>query len=105
QGYLSYVYITVSGSNHTQVFLANAFTGSGKLSHSTYGSRFRRLSACVRIYFCIENQDVHILARGNYVVESTETNIIRPTVATNDPLRLFYQILCQTGNFGTNSTF
>ena len=47
---LCYVYITISGSNHTQILLADALTLSSELSDSTKRSSLRSLTTGVRVY-------------------------------------------------------
>ena len=83
---LSYIYITVSGSDHTQILLADALTLSSELSDSTERSSLRSLTTGVRVNLSIEHEDVHVLTRSNYVVETTVTDVVRGTVTTDDPL-------------------
>ena len=83
---LSYIYITVSGSNHTEILLADALTLSSELSDSTKRSSLRSLTTGVRVNLSIEHEDVHVLTRSNHVVETAVTDIVRSTVTTDDPL-------------------
>src|SRR5699024_6423735 len=86
------IYITVSSSHQTEVFLTYALTSSSELSDSTYRSSLRRLTTCVRVNFSIQNEDVNVLTGSDYMVKTTITDIVRSTVTTNDPLAAFYKI-------------
>jgi len=83
---LSYVYITVGGSNHTQILLADALTLSSELSDSAERSSLRGLTTGVRVNLSIEHEDVNVLAAGNHVVETAVTDVVRGTVTTDNPL-------------------
>ena len=83
---LSYIYITVSGSDHTEILLADALALSSELSDSTKRSSLRSLTTGVRVNLSIEHEDVNVLTISNHVVETKLTDIVRSTVATDDPL-------------------
>ena len=83
---LSYVYITVGGSNHTQILLADALTLSSELSDSAERCSLRSLTTSVRVNLSIEHEDVHVLTAGNHMVETAVTDVVRSTVTTDDPL-------------------
>ena len=93
---LSYVYITVSGSNHTQILLADALTLSSELSNSTKRSSLRGLTTGVRVNLSIEHENVNVLTRSNHVVETAVTDIVRSTVTTDDPLTALYEVVIQS---------
>ena len=99
------IYITVSSSHQTEVFLTYALTSSSELSDSTYRSSFRRLTTCVRVNFSIQNEDVNVLTGSDYMVKTTITDIVRSTVTTNDPLAAFYKILLQFSDLFAVVTF
>ena len=92
------VYVTVSSSHQTEVFLAYTLTGSGKLGDSAYRGSLGRLTACVGVNLSIQYEDVDILTACDYMVETTVTDVVRGTVATDNPLAAFYQVLRQTGD-------
>ena len=85
-GTLSYVDVTVCSLHQTEILFADTLTLSSELCDSTEWSRLRRLTTSVRVNLSIEYQDVNILTRSQYVVETTVTDIIRSTVTTDDPL-------------------
>ena len=101
-GNLCHVHVTVSGSNHTQVFFAYALTGSGKLGNGTERGCLGRLATGVGIYFGIQYEDIDIFTRSDDVVQTTVADVVRSTVATDNPLAAFYQIVCQFGQFGAS---
>src|SRR5699024_5546452 len=51
---LCYVYITIAHSNGSHIFLLSLFTACSELCNSTCRCRFRRLSTCIGINYCIE---------------------------------------------------
>ena len=57
-----------------------------ELSDSTERSSLRSLTAGVGVNLSIEHEDIHVLTRSNHVVETTVTDVVRSTVATDDPL-------------------
>ena len=95
---MSNIYITVSSSHQTEVFLAYTLTGGSKLGDSAYRSSLGRLTACVGVNLSIQNEDVNVLAAGDYVVETAVADVVRSTVTTDDPLAAFNQVLRQTGD-------
>ena len=80
------IYITIAHSNSCKVFLLRLFTTGRELCCCTCLSSFWRLSACVGVNFCIKYHDVDILTACQYVVNSTESDIVSPSVTTEDPL-------------------
>ena len=98
------IYITVSRSDQTEIFLAYTFTGSSKFSNRTYWSRFRSLTTRIRINFCIQYEDIYILTGCKNMVEPTETDIIRSSVTTDNPLRFLDEIFAQRSDLLTNFT-
>ena len=51
------------------------------------------LTTGVRIYAGIDNQNIDIATRSDNVVNTAETNIISPTVTTDNPYGFFNQIV------------
>ena len=85
-GYLSNVYVTIAHSHHTEILLLNVLTTSSELSNSTLRCGLGSLSACVGVNLCIENENVNILTCSENVVKSAVTDIVSPSVTTDDPL-------------------
>ena len=90
-GDLCNVYIAVAHSDCSKVFLLNFFTACSELSNSTCRSSLGGLSACVGVNLSVEYHDVDILAACKYVVNAVESDIVSPTVTTEDPLGLLSQ--------------
>ena len=86
--YLGDIDVAVALGDHTEVFLADFLTGGGELGDSAGGGSLRRLSAGVGVHLGVHDDDVHILAAGQDVVETAESDVIAPTVTAEDPLAL-----------------
>ena len=80
------VYVTVAHCDRSKVFLLSFFSACCELSDSTSLSRLRRLSTCIRVNFCIEYHYVDVFSTCKYVVNTTESDIVSPSVTTEDPL-------------------
>ena len=87
-GDLCNVYIAIAHSDCSKVFLLNFFTACSELSNSTCRSSLGGLSACVGVNLSVEYHDVDILAACKYVVNTVESDIVSPSVTTEDPLGL-----------------
>ncbi len=85
-GDLCYIYITIAHSDRSQVFLLGLFTTSCELCYCTSRGSFGRLSTCVGVNLCIEYHDVDVFAGSKYVVNAAESDIVSPSVTTEDPL-------------------
>ena len=66
-----------------------------KLCDGTQRSGLRCLTTGVRINLSVDNEDVHILACCDNVVQTTVADIVRSTVATDNPLAALHQIVAQ----------
>ena len=91
--YLSYIDVTVGNSHHAEVLLLGAFAGSSELCDSCSRGSFRGLTAGVGVNFRIENEDVDVVVRSEDMVNTAVTDIVGPTVTTDDPLATFYEEL------------
>ena len=87
-GDLSHIDVTVALGNHAEVFLADLLTRGSELGDSTGRRSLRRLTTRVRVNLGVEDEDVDVFAAGQHVVEATETDVVCPTVTTEDPLAL-----------------
>ena len=85
--------VAVALGNHTEVFLADLLTRGGKLGDSTRGSGLRALSAGVGVHLGVDDDDVDVLAAGQHVVQTAESDIVAPTVAAEDPLALLDRLV------------
>ena len=88
---LRHIDITVGHGHRAEVFLADALAARCELGDGAHGSRFRRLTAGVRVDLGVHNEDVHILTRGQHVVHAAVTDVVTPAVAADDPLRLLHE--------------
>ena len=87
-GDLRHIDVAVALGNHAEVFLADLLAGGGELGDSTCGGSLRGLSAGVGVHLGVNDDDVHVLAAGQDVVEAAESDVVAPTVAAEDPLAL-----------------
>ena len=103
--YLSHIHITVSRSNHTQVFFTDTFPCSSKFGNRSCRSRFGGLSAGIGIYFGIEHQHIDILPHSQHVVEAAKANIVCPAVTTKHPDGFLGQVLFERKDLFGNFVF
>ena len=87
-GNLCNIDVAVALGNHAEVFLADLLTRGSELGNSASGSSLGGLSTSVGVNLGIDNDYVDIFARSEDVVETAESDIIAPTVTTEDPLAL-----------------
>src|SRR5699024_9385742 len=83
---LSNVYIAVAHCDACQVFLLHFFTACCELCNCAGRCSFGRLSACVGVNLGIEYHDVDILSACENMVNTAESDIVSPSVTTEDPL-------------------
>ena len=93
------VYVTVAHCDRSKVFLLGLFTACSKLSYSTGLSRLGSLTTCIGVNLGIEYHNVDVASACENVVNTAESDIVSPSVTTEDPLGflskevfLFYDI-------------
>ena len=86
--HLRHIDVAVALGNHTEVFLADLLTAGGELGDSAGRGGLRALSAGVGVHLGVDDDDVDILAAGQHVVQTAESDVIAPAVAAEDPLAL-----------------
>src|SRR5699024_5357377 len=62
-------------------------------------SRFGRLTARIGVNLRIDHENIDILPGCDYMVETSETDIVSPTVAADNPLRLLGQVILHGEDF------
>ena len=90
---LSNVYITIAHCDSCKVFLLNVLTSCCELSDSTGRGSLGGLTTGIGVNFGIEYKDVNILCTCKNVVNATETDVVCPTVTTEDPLGLLAEVI------------
>ena len=98
-GNLSNVYIAIAHSDGSHIFLLSLFTACSELSDSTCRCRLGRLSTCVRINLCIEYHNVDVTSTSENMVNTTESDIVSPSVTTEDPLGFLSQEIFLSKDF------
>ena len=87
-GDLCNVYVAVAHCNACKVFLLDILTAGSELSNRTSLGSLGSLSAGVGVNLGIEYHDVDVFAGSQNVVYAAETDIVSPSVTTEDPLEL-----------------
>ena len=84
--HLRHIDVAVALGNHTEVFLADLLAAGGELGDSASRAErplevllIRALSAGVGVHLGVDD-DVDILAAGQHVVQTAESDVIAPTV-------------------------
>ena len=90
---LSNVYIAVAHCDACHIFLLYFLTTGSELCYSTRLCGLGSLSACVGVNLGIEYHDVDILAACKYMVNTAESDIVCPSVTTEDPLGLLAKVI------------
>ena len=99
QSDLCYVYVAIAHSDLSKALLAYFFTSSSELTNFTDVGSLGSLSTCVGVHLCIEYHYVYVLAGSKYMVKSAETDIVCPSVTTEDPDGFLGEILFLLKNF------
>src|SRR5262249_15629626 len=87
----SNVDVAIAHSDQAEVLFRNSFTGRGKLGNGTQRSGLRTLSARVRIYFGVKQQNFHVMATGQHVVKTSVSDVVAPAITTHNPTALSYE--------------
>ena len=96
---LCYIYIAITHSDFSKALLANLFTGSSKLTNFTDIGSFRCLTTSIGVHLRIEYHYVYVLAGCKYMIQTTKSDIICPTVTTEDPYGLLSEVIFLSKNF------
>ena len=90
---LCYIYITVAHSDLCKALLANFFTRSSELANLTDVGSLGSLTTCIGVHLGIEYHNVYVLTGSKYVVQTAESDIVCPTVTTEDPYGLLSEVI------------
>ena len=77
--------IAILHSNLSKALLLYFLTSSCKLGNLSDVGSLGSLSTCVGVDLCIEDEDVYVLLACDDVVETAVTDIVSPSVTTEDP--------------------
>ena len=75
----------VGTGDRAEILLAARLAGRGELRDRAAGRRLRGLAAGVGVDLRVEDQDVHVPARAEHVVEAAVADVVGPAVAADDP--------------------
>ena len=79
------VNVFVSHGDFAKVFLLCEFAASREFCDRTRRGGFTCLSAGVAVNFGVKDEDIHVFARRDNVVESAVADVVCPAVAAEDP--------------------
>ena len=88
---LSYIDISICHSHSCKVFLLCLFSTCCELCCSTGLCSLGGLSTCIRINLCIKYHDIDILLACKHMVNTAVSDIVSPSVSSEDPLGLLSQ--------------
>ena len=67
--------------------------GGGELGGRAEGRRFRLLAARVRVHLGVHDEDVDVALIRQHVVEPAVADVVRPSVAADEPHALFHEVI------------
>jgi len=85
--------VTVGDGLHREILLVGRLAAGGELGDRTQRGRLGRLAAGVRIHLGIHHQDVHVSSGRQHMIQTRRTDIVGPTVATDDTHRAAHQVI------------
>ena len=95
----TYIYIAIGHSDRRHIFLLGLFTTSCELSDCSGSGSFTCLSTGVGVNLSIEYHDIDIFARSKNMVNTTKSDIVSPSVTTEDPLGFLSQEIFLSKDF------
>ncbi len=90
-GDLAHIDVAVGHGDLTQILLARGFASSCEFGDGRPGRRLRGLAARVRIHLGVHDEDVDVPSGSEDMVQAAESDVVCPTVTTNDPNARFDQ--------------
>src|SRR4029077_3796194 len=96
-GHAGNINVAVADRLHCEVFLDRALSAHGELRNRTAWSGLGHLSAGVGVHLGVKHEHIDVSAGAEDVIESSKANVVRPSVAANDPPALEHQTVsnCQ----------
>mmetsp|Transcript_138455 Transcript_138455/g.276003 ORF Transcript_138455/g.276003 Transcript_138455/m.276003 type:complete len:414 (-) Transcript_138455:649-1890(-) len=82
-----HVHVAVRHADFAQILLLALLAAHGKLRHAAPWCGLALLATCVAVGLGVQHDDVDVHAAGNHVVQAPESDIVRPAVTTDNPLR------------------
>ena len=93
------IYIAVAHCDRSQVFLLHFFSACCELCNCSGRCSLGGLSASVGVNFCIEYHYVDILSACQNMVNAAASDIVCPSVTTEDPLGFLSQEIFLSKDF------
>ncbi|MPN10470.1 hypothetical protein SDC9_157765 [bioreactor metagenome] len=94
-GDLGDVHVAVATGEQAEVLLTGALAGGGELRSRTQRGGLRRLATGVGVNLGVEDQHVHVLAGGQQMIQTAESDVVGPAVTAHYPHRGGHQGISQ----------
>ena len=85
--------VAVHVRQQAQVLLADRLARGGELGRGAERRRLRLLAAGVRVHLGVEDEDVDVAPVRQHVVEPAVADVVRPSVAADEPHALLHEIV------------
>ena len=85
--------VAVGDGDHAEVFLLGLLAGGCEFGDGSSRSGLGGLSAGIGVDFSIEDEDIHIFAGSEDLIEAAEADVVCPAVAAEDPDGLLGDVL------------
>jgi len=107
KGHLCHIDVAIAHGDQSQILLADGLTAGGEFGNRTDGRGLGGLSTSVGVNLGVQHQHVDVLAGSQHVVQTAITDVIGPTVTTDNPDAFVDQIVSQIvqtkGGFGSHA--
>ena len=91
-GALGHIDVIVGHHQHAKVFLLGLLAAGLELGNSTHRRGLGGLAAGVGVDLGVHQQDIHVLAHGEHVIQTAVADIVGPAVAAVHPHGLLGEI-------------
>src|SRR5580692_7054097 len=88
-GHTGDIDVAVAHGNEAEIFLGSGLAACGKFRHGRAGGRLGRLPSSIRVDLGVEHEHVDVASAGQYVIEATVADVVRPTVSADNPNTFF----------------
>ena len=91
-GALGHIDVIVGHHQHAKVFLLGLLAAGLELGNSTHRRGLGGLAAGVGVDLGVHQQDIHVLAHGEHVIQTAVADIVGPAVTAVHPHGLLGEI-------------
>ena len=97
-GYAGNITIALRHHHPPQILFRRLLARALELRYSPKRRRFAALTAGVGIDLRIHHEDIDVLTLGNYMIKTSEADIVSPSIAAIHPDRLSCQLIFRADN-------